>query len=172
MATIRLPILGVQTIPDSSENVYIAPINSILTIGAATRPPGAELAIVMPDPGAADEGFYGKFSVPKDYVGSPVLVIRGILSGTVGATTLQFGFQKRALADNEAFDGDYDAEVTAGATTSGWADEDVYEETISLTAGDFAVDDDVFFYLYRDGGTDDWTGTFLCTGVFFEYSDA
>ena len=171
MATHRLPILGASTIPDTSNNVYIAPINTIVTIGSGAPATGSELAIVMPDPAAADEGFYGKFSVPKNYSSAPVLVIRGVFSGTVGATTLGFGFRKVSLADNEAFDSTYDAEQVASATTSGHSDEDVYEETITLTAGNYAVDDDVFFFFYRDGGTDDWTGTFLCTGLFFEYSD-
>jgi hypothetical protein len=131
---------------------------------------------VINDAGA-DEGIYGNFAMPKNYVGTPKLVVRGILDGAPGASdTLGFGFRKRAVANNEAADGTFDAEQVATATIgsggSAHSDEDLIEQLITLTAGDYAVDDDVYFYLFIDTSGTTYAGNFLLTGAFFEYTDA
>lgn len=173
MATVRIPILGMNTAPDASGFVFPDRIANQLSIGAATRPPGNEMCIVMQDPnGGGDAGLYGKFAVPKDYVGTPVLVIRGVLDGAPTTTTIAFGVQMRPLADDEAFDGDYGAEAIASASSVSQADEDVYEETIDISGFTFAVDDDVFFFFYVDDSVHTYTGNFLLTGLYFQYANA
>lgn len=142
---------------------------------AAAPSVGNLLAYVLAD-GGSDEGVYVKWTVPKNYVGTPVLVIRGILDGAPSAgDDLAFGVRPRAVADNEAADGTFDAEQTAQVTDlSSWANEDEYEETITLT-GTYAADDSVYAYVYLDASGTTYTGNFLLLAddsIFFQYSDA
>ena len=173
MANHDLPILGgnlrveAGIFPDLVKNQITA---------AAAPSIGEQFAYVMND-GGSDVGFYGNFHVPQNYVGTPVLVIRGILDGAPGASdTLGFGLQIKAVADNEAADGAYGTEQVASATIgssgSSHSDEDLLEETISLTAGDYTAGDDVGFYFFLDTSGTSYTGNFLLLDAFFRYADA
>lgn len=170
MATHRIPVAIIK--PDAG-----CPLDLIANqITEATTPSvGDLLAYVLAD-GGADEGVWVKWTVPKNYVGTPVLVIRGMLDGAPGAgDDLAFGVRPRAVADNEAADGTFDAEQTAQVTDlSAWADEDEYEETITLT-GTYSVDDSVFAYVYIDASGTTYAGNFLLyaeDSIFFQYADA
>jgi hypothetical protein len=143
-------------------------------ITSATAPSvGNLLAYVLAD-GGADEGLYLSFHVPKSYVGTPKLVVKGILDGAPGAgDDLAFGFRKRAVADNEVADGTFDAEQTVQTTDlSSHANEDQFELSITLTAGDYAVDDQVFGYVFIDASGTTYAGNVLLTDVLFEFSDS
>lgn len=146
-------------------------------ITAATAPSiGNQLCQVMAD-GGSDEGVYVRFTVPKNYVGTPKLVVKGVLDGAPSAgDDLGFSFRKRAVANNEAADGTFDAEQTVqntdiGSTGTNHANEDLYEASITLTAGDYAVDDEVYGYLAIDASGTTYTGNFLLTSLEFEYTD-
>ena len=173
MATLRRSVLGFTTVPDSG--VFPDTVGNQIT--EATAPSiGTQLCYVLAD-GGADEGLYFSFSIPKNYVGSPVLVIKGVLDGAPGASdTLGFGFRKRATANNESADGTFDAEQTVSSTIgsggSAHSDEDLIETTITLTAGDYAVDDQVYGYVYIDASGTSYAGNFLLTAVEFQYADA
>lgn len=172
MATHRIPILGDVALDTT---VFLATVGSQIT---AAAPPsvGSHLCYVLND-GGADEGIYFDFPIPKNYVGSPVLVVRGILDGAPGAAdVLGLGFRKRAVADNESADGTFDAEQlgnkSIGSGGLNYADEDEIEITISLTAGDYSVDDTVYGYLYLDASVTTYAGNFLLTNVLLQYVDA
>jgi hypothetical protein len=128
--------------------------------------------------GGSDEGVSVRFEVPQNYVGTPVLVIKGILDGAPSnGDDLGFGFRKRAVADNEAADGTYDAEQTfqstdIGSTGSNHANEDVFVASITLTGADYAAGDTVFGNAYIDASGTTYTGNFLLTEVLFQYADA
>jgi hypothetical protein len=174
MATHRLPVAIIK--PDAG-----VPLDLISNqITSATGPSvGNLLAYVLAD-GGSDEGVYIKFSVPKNYVGTPKIVVRGILDGAPGASdVLAFSFRKRSVANNESADGTFDAEQTSSATIgssgSAHSDEDEVEQSVTLTAGDYAVDDSVLGYLALDASVNTYAGNFLLyadDGVFFEYADA
>ena len=173
MATHRIPIISQNMLPDSG--VFFDLVSNQITAAAAPSI-GNQLAIVMAD-GGADEGFYANFLVPKNYVGAPVLVVRGVLDGAPGAAdTLGFGFRKRAVANNEVADGTYDAEQvvssTIGSSGSGHANEDEIELTITLTAGDYVIDDSVYYYCFIDSSGTTYVGNFLLTGLDLQYDDA
>jgi len=172
MATYRMSVLGGEK-PDAG-----VPLDLVSNqITSATAPSiGNLLAYVMAD-GGADEGLYILFRVPKNYVGSPKIGVIGVLDGTPGASeTLGFGFRKRAVADNESADGTFDAEQTVsstiGSSGSNHADEDQLVTSITLTGGDYDVDDMVYGYIYLDASGTTYAGNFLLTEVFFEYADA
>jgi hypothetical protein len=173
MATHRKSILNQSTRLDSG----VFPDSVANQITEATTPSlGDVLCYVLAD-GGADEGLYGRFAIPKNYVGTPKIVLKGVLDGAPGAAdTLGFGVRKRAVANNEAADGTFDAEqvVSAiiGSDGTNHADEDLIELSITLTGGDYAVDDEVFFYVYLDASGTSYAGNVLLTGVEFEYADA
>ena len=104
-------------------------------------------------------------------------MLKGVLDGAPSAgDDLGFGFRKRAVADNEAADGTFDAEQTVqntdiGSTGSAYSDEDLYITSITLTAGDYSVDDEVFGYFYLDASGTTYTGNFLLLALEFEYTD-
>jgi hypothetical protein len=172
VATHRLSILGAE-IPDTG-----VPLDAVANqIAAATSPSVGDLLAYVFGAGA-DEGLKGSFKVPKNYVGSPVIVVTGILDGAPGASdTLQVSWRKRAVAQNEAADGTFDAEQTGtqktiGSSGDNFSDEDLIEMLISATAGDFAVDDQVYFHVYLDDGSSSYAGNFLVTDIEFQYADA
>jgi len=174
MATLRKSVLGFTALPEAG----VFPDTVANQITEATAPSvGSQLCFVLAD-GGADEGIYFSFKIPKNFVSAPKIVVTGILDGAPGATdTLGFGFRKRAVANNESADGTYDAEevVTSviGATGgSSHSDEDSIELSITLTAGDYAVDDIVYGYLYIDASGTTYAGNFLLTEVEFEWADA
>ncbi len=145
-------------------------------ITAATAPSvGEQACLVMPSSLAADAGIYGDFPVPADYSSAPKIRITYILDGAPGASdVVQFGYRDRAVADNESADGTYAAEKTGSSTvgSSGdnYGDEDVVVEEITLTAGDYAAGDRVFYYLYYDNGSVTFGGDVLVIDLEFEYS--
>lgn len=173
MATHRMSILGGE-VPDST--VPLDLVSNQITAAAAPSV-GNNLAYVLAD-GGADEGIRGRFTIPKNFVSGAKIVVKGILDGAPSAgDDLAFGIRKRAVANNEAADGTYDAEQTAqnadiGSTGTNHANEDLFEISITLTDGDYAVDDEVFFYAYIDASGTTYTGNFLLTDLQFEFADA
>lgn len=172
MATLRKPI----KIQRCDSGVAVDKVSNQIT--AATTPSVGDLLCYVLADGGSDEGVYVQFSIPKNYVGTPKVVIKGILDGAPSAgDDLGFGFRKRAVADNEAADGTFDAEQTTqntdiGSTGSNYSNEDYYQTTLDLTAGDYAVDDQVYGYLYIDASGTTYTGNFLLTALELQYADA
>ncbi len=167
MATHRLPIMGFATIPD--DGPFFAPIKTQLALANVD---GGEEALVLDCDPASDLGCRGSFSVPKNFVGSPVLVIRGIIDGAVGTEDIHTGMTLLGRADNEPYDTAHEAEDIASFQSNAYADEDVFEETITLTVT-LAVDDDVNFHFFIDSSpATPFTGNILVTGLFIQYSDA
>lgn len=152
--------------------VYPAPIGTLIT---ATNGIGNQMCLVF---GTVDLGGYGRFKVPPNYAGTPVLVIEGYLDGAPGASdTLGFGVQGLPLAPGEAGDQAYGSEDAASASIGsggdGHSDEDLIREEISLSnIGTLAVGDEVQVYVFRDDtGANEFSGNFLLTGLYFQYAD-
>lgn len=170
MATIRIPVDIVNQDAGVGSDTVANQITEATAPSVGTQP-----CWVLAD-GGSDEGVYVRWEVPQNYSGTPVLVIKGILDGAPSAGhTLGFGVRPRAVADNEAADGTFDAEQTASATIgssgSNHSDEDLYEETITLT-GTYAAGDQVYAYVYIDASATDYTGNFLLTDILFQYADS
>ncbi|MEE9586114.1 MAG: hypothetical protein V3W09_04360 [Nitrososphaerales archaeon] len=170
MATHEIPILGAMTAPDSSGDIFFEPLETAMTLGTATF--GSLLGLTMLAPTGSDIGIYGKFNIPQNYVGTPVLVIRGAIAQA--ASVLAFGLQQIGRDDSEAIDTAFEAEDTASNSDwTGYAAEDIYEETITITpAAAYVAGDEVFFFFYRDDSADTQTGEFHLTGLFLRYNDA
>lgn len=166
MATPDMPI-GVF-VPDSSGDVYEEPAEEAMTLGTAVF--GTLPVFTMEAPTGSDIGGYVKFNIPHDYSSTPILVIRGVIGEA--ANILGFGFQQLGRADSEAFDTALEAEdLASNSTWTGYAAEDVYEETITITpAAAYTAGDEVFGFFFRDDSVDTQTGEFHLTGLFFRYT--
>ncbi len=169
MATIDRSILGALTQADSSGDIHVEPLENAGAGALATAAFGTLPGITMEAPTGSDIGIYGKFSIPQDFVGTPLLVIRGMVHE--GANVLGFGFQQVPVADNETLDVAFEAEDIASATVS-HAAEDMYEEIITITPSAYTAGDEVFFFFYRDDSADTQTGEFSLTGLFLRYNNA
>lgn len=171
MATLRAPVEIVR--PDS---LVFQDIVSNQITSATTPSVGDLLCYVLAD-GGTDEGVYVRFSIPQNYVGTPLFVMKGILDGAPGASdVLGTAFRKRAVADNEAADGTFDAEQLSPATVIGssggnYSNEDLMVQTIALTAGDYAAGDEVFGWFYLDSNVTTYAGNLLLMSVEFQYDD-
>ena len=165
MTTQRKPIpFGT---PDAG--VYGSKLSSELSLTNAKR----QRCLVMPAPSGSDIGAETVFEIPANYVGTPKLVLRGIIDGTPANV---FGIGAQLLERNlsDSIDTAYEAEDTASNSTwTGYADEDEYELAITLTpSAAFTALRQVYIRYYRDDSVDTQTINFLLTGLFFEYNDA
>lgn len=124
---------------------------------------------------AADNGVYVRFDIPQQGYGTaPQMRLKGFFSGAPSAgDDLGFGMRKRAIANNESADGTFDPEETTQNTDIGaWADEDMYEAVIPLTAADYQAGDQVGAYVYVVDTLTNYGGQFLLTSAIFEFTDA
>ena len=143
----------------------------------ATNEIGQFMAYVLAD-GGADEGVYVSWVVPQNYVGTPVIVVRGILDGAPGASdTLGFGIKGLSRADNEPADTAFSAEdiasATIGSSGTNHSDKDPYEEEITLSnLTSLAAGEEVTAYVFLDASATSYTGNFLLRKVRFKYADA
>ena len=171
MSTFRLPIMTATVLPDSTGECYMDNINNQMSLATGLM---RNLVMTFKDP-SADTGFYGTFQVPQNFStsGTTKIIIMGVLDGTVGATSVDFEFSYRSLADNDSVEqGWQDSDQGNSGNTNGWTNEDLCKIEITVTSADFAVGDEVFYYLKRDQGTDDFVGDFHVVGVYFEYEDS
>jgi hypothetical protein len=170
MATLRLPLLGFATVPDSSGDVFFEPA----TI-KGTNDFFQGLVLVFNDSGADDE-LFGRFNVPKNYVDTANLVIVWTTTATSG--DVEWGIAYRAVGGNDAESLDQataqEALLSGNNDTAPSATDERMEFTIALTDGNFAADDTVQFIFSREGadGGDSISAAVRVFDLFFEYNDA
>lgn len=166
MATFRIPILGFGTAPDDSGDVWFEPYDI-----KATNDVWKRLVGVFDDP-SADEALYGGFTVPKNYVGTPKIVI--VWTSTATSGTCKWSFDYRAVGgdDTESLDQDTAQQTVTCDDVAPSAIHERMEISTALTAGNFAADDEVKFILWRDLTGDTMAAAALLFALIFEYTDA
>ena len=167
MATFQMP-LGFG-MPDTSGDIYITKLSVELTMSNAKD----QDCLMMEYPTGSDIGTNIVFTIPQNYAGSPVIMVKGVLDGTP-ANDFAVGAQQLGRDDSEAIDVAYETEDLAeNGTWTGYADEDMYELTVTLTpASAYAAGDTVFLWFFRDDDQDTTTFNFLVTDILFQYSDS
>jgi len=165
MATFQIPILGHGTIPDTSGNVFFQPYTAVDT--AAVIDP-----LVLTFTNVASKiGVRGIFTVPQNYVGSPSFEIVWTAND---ATTNNAVYDLSYLTRS----GTEDMGAAATSTTDTVTDAHTgtafqrNQASIAVTAGDFALGDQVLFELFRDGAADSLAADYLVFEVLFEYDNA
>src|SRR3972149_4594341 len=134
MATHRLPILGWATVPDSSGNVFFEP-QSV----KGTNDPFAQLVAIFNDT-ATRIGLGGRFTVPKNYVGTAKLVV--VWTATAIAGDVEWDFDYRAVGgdDSESLDQAGTQESVNLNDTAPGAAHRRMEVALALTSANLAVD--------------------------------
>lgn len=168
MATHSKSVLGANTIPDTSGFCFWSPLNVQLSMTNSVP----TMCLVMQDPnGGGDSGFYAAFRVPQNYSSSPVLHIQYVIDGTP-TNVVAFGCQSLPLTDSEAVDAALGTEDTASNSTwTGYADEDLVEESITLSNLSTAAGEWVEMFIFIDDGTHTFAGNVLVVSCELEYSD-
>ena len=165
MATHDIEIRGPDHLPESG--VFFDRIGNQI---AAANPIGNQLAEVLSDAGA-DRGWYDNFKVPQNYVGTPVIVLRGILDGAMTTVTAAIGVRGIVLADNAAADVAYSTE-DLGNTAVDHADEDEVEILITLVNLVPVAGRMCYYHFFINADVNTYTGNILVTGLFFRFNDA
>lgn len=172
MATHRIPILGWSCRPDDTGECWIEPYDILATNDVWDRLVARFGASNAAQP-TVRHGLAGGFTIPKTYVGSPKIII--VWATTLNAGDVVWDFEYRAVGgDNaESLDQSGTQESLTVTDTAGGAAHRRMETSMSLTAGNLAVDDEVEFYLARDGadGADTLAGSALLFQALFEYVD-
>src|SRR3990167_11147228 len=145
MATHRIPILGWGTVPDTSDNVFFEPYAIKATIDVWDR-----LVLVFNDT-ATRIGLVGGFTVPKNYVGGAKIIVVWTSTATAGDVEWDVDYRAVGVDDTASLDQAGTQESVNLNDTAPSAAHERMETSITLTAGNFAVDDEVEFTLFRDG---------------------
>lgn len=168
MATHRIPILGWGTVPDASGNVFFEPYDV-----KATNDVWDRLVLIFNDT-ATRIGLRGGFTVPKNYVGAPKIIV--VWTSTAIAGDVEWDFDYRAVGgnDTESLDQAGTQESVNLNDTAPSAAHERMEVALALTAANLAADDEVEFELFRDGTDvgDTMAAAAIVFAVLFEYSDA
>ena len=171
MSVHRIPILGFSTVPDNTGRCFFQPYDV-----TATNDIFKQMVLILNDPAASqNHGVYGKFRIPVNYIGTPKVVV--VWTATAITGTCLFAFDYRAVGgdDTESLDqASFQEQIDISDVAPGAVNRKL-EVSGALTAGNFAADDEVEFYFYRDGTTGAPTDTMAAAaivhGLYFEYTD-
>ncbi len=173
MATHRIPILGWPTRPDDTGECFPEPYDILATNDVWDR-----LVLRFGSSNAAQptvrHGIHGGFVVPKNYVGTAKVVI--VWTATLTTGDVVWDFEYRTVGGNDTTSLDQagtEESLTVTDTAPGAANRRL-ETSITPTASNFAVDEEVEFYFARDGvdAADTMAGSALLFSLLFEYADA
>lgn len=163
MATRRISIIGSLN-PDTSGNAWWEPSSLALT---NDRFPG--LVLRFKDT-ATKVKASGSFSVPKDYVGTPKIIVIWATSATSGNAI--WDADTKAIAAGESMDPATDDD-TATVTTAAPGTAFLQAVSSMTLTGTYVADDLVQLSLGRDGASSDTIAAdLLVWDVLFEYADA
>jgi hypothetical protein len=169
MAIHRIPILGWQTVPDTSGEVFLEPYPI-----KATNDQWGMLVVIFNDSGTRI-GIYGVFQVPTNYnpATAPNIVFVWTSTATVGDVEWDFDYRSVGGDDTTSLDQAGTDESVNANDTAPTAAHRRLEISIPLTASNFAALDTVEFEALRDGtdGGDTMAAAAILVGLLFEYSD-
>lgn len=169
MATQRISILGWNVKPDTSGEVFFEPYSI-----KATNDNFDHTVLVFNNSGTTD-GLYGSFELPSDYVGSPQFVLVWTSTATTGNIKMDLDYRAVGGNDLESLDqATFQENLTVTDTAPSAVNERMEVNIGAPTAGNFAVDDTVEFFLTRESGNaaDTMAAAVIVHALLFEYADA
>lgn len=167
MATHEINLLNAHVSPFDG-NSWFAPYKT-LNSGSTQDP----MVLVM-DQGAVSY-VQGAILIPKNYVGTPFLVV--VWTSETTTNTVDFKFRHRTIdgSDSELLDiaTSPDEREDVGINNGGpsaASEKMVY--TDALTSTDLTAGELMYFEFERDGATDDKAAEISVWGLYFRYNDA
>lgn len=164
--TTQISVLGAFS-PDVG--VYLSKLTSQMSLTNVKN----QLCWVLPFPTGSDLGGELQFTIPSNYGSTPVIILKGVIDGTP-ANTFGVGLQELARASSATIDAAYATQdLASNATWTGYADEEMYQISITPTPSSaYVAGDTVFMRIFRDDSVDNTTWDFLLTDLIFEYTEA
>jgi len=173
MATHRVSVWSGSLVPDPSGKVWIEPATIL-----GTNDIDKSLVVRIDEDGtnatqlSTKAGVYLSFVVPKNYVGTPKIIIVRQCTKTAGDEVWDVDYKPVANAetlDPASFNTSDTATITVPATANHKS-----EASITLAAEALAIDDVVLAYVARDGvaAGDTLAGASIIRDIIFEYADA
>lgn len=169
MATHRIPILGFQTKPDTSGNVFFEPYSV-----KATNDNWGHMVAVFNGATGTRMLLYGAFNVPANYVGTAKIIVHWTSTATSGDVEWDFDYRAIGGDDTESLDQATAVESVNQNDTAPSATDERMTCTLALTSANLAAGDTVEFILARDDSDagDTLAGAVTVHSVLFEYADA
>ncbi len=168
MATHRINILGFNSVPDSSGDVFFEPY-TIKDTAAIIGP----LVLIFNDSGNKD-GIRGSFLVPENYVSGSTTKFRiywtANSTDSTNGVVWDLSYLTRAAGEDMGAAAT-DTTDTVTDTHTGTAFQ-LNIADIDVTEADFASGDVVPFELFRDSPNDSFAAAVIVFAVAFEYADA
>lgn len=166
--THQRPMLGHNTMPNSSGNVFFEPYPI-----KATNDFWRHGHWIFNDT-SIDDKLYGMFTVPHNYVGTAQLVILWTTTAISGNANFEFAYRDVAGNDAESLDqATAEETVTSGAIAAPGAANRRMETVVNLVSANFAPGSSVPFYFARKGTSLDTIAAALAlASLEFRYSDA
>lgn len=168
MATHQIPILGFNTVPDTSGNVWLEPYSIV-----ATNDAWLHLIARFKDSATKDK-LYGVFTVPQNYVGTAAVIPVWSSTATSGNVVWEFGYRTVGGDDTTSLDQAGTEETATVTDAAPGAANRRLTPSISPTAGNFSAGETVEFYIARDGssGSDTMAADAQLHALVFQYADA
>lgn len=168
MATLRVPILGWQALPDASGNCYAEPYPI-----KATNDIWRHLHWIFDNIGAVRIALYGAFEVPQNYVGTAKVVIKWTTTATAGSAVWDFDYRAVGGDDAESLDQNSAQESVTVTDAAPSATNELMTVAIDLTSDNIAAGDTVEFLLARDlsEAADDLAASVQLVDLLFQYTD-
>lgn len=168
MSIHQLSIMGALR-PDASGRAFFEPYDV-----KATNDLFKHFVGVLNDPAAAQaHGFYGRFLVPQNYVGSAV--IKPVWGSAATSGNVKLDFDYRAVGGDSAESMDQATFQESVTVTDACPAFSNYRATpsLTLTSSNLAAGDTVEFYFTREdgSGTDTMAAAALLHDLIFEYAD-
>ena len=166
MATHRVPIITWAFVPNAA-GVFFEPYPI-----KATNDVWDRMVLIFNDTATRDGGA-GGFTVPKNYVGTAKIIVVWTSTAVTGNVIWDFDYRAVGGDDTESLDqaGTQESVTVTDAAPS--AANERMEASMTLTAANLAVDDEVTFELFRDGAAADTiAAAVIVFALLFEYSDA
>lgn len=168
MTTHIIPILGVNTIPDTSGSVYLEPYDL-----KATNDVWKFLVFIFADT-STRIGLRGLFRVPENYVGTAKIIVEWTATVTTGNCVWDFDYRAVGGNDTESMDQAGTQESVTVTDAAPTAANRRLNAEMALTSANLAAGDLVEFELFRDGtdGAETLAAAAIMFGAYFSYSDA
>jgi len=168
MALHRIPILTASTVPDASGNVFQEPYNV-----KATNDQWRHLNFVFNDTATRDL-LYGLFTVPKNYVSTPKIIVVWTSTATSGNVVWNYDYRSVGGDDTTSFDQSGTEEALTVTDAAPTAANRRLETSMSITAANLSADETIEFLFGRDGtsGSDTMAAAAMLFNLLFEYGDA
>ena len=168
MATHSIPILGANTVPDTSGSVFLEPYTV-----KATNDVWGFLVFIFSDT-ATRIGLRGMFRVPQNYVGTAAILVDWTSTATSGDVEWDFDYRAVGGNDAESMDQAGTQESVNSNDTAPGATDRLMTISLGLTSANLVAGDLVEFELFRDGtdGGDTMAAAAVLFGAHFSYADA